>query len=420
MFILALNKIGSLFLSGLQTILIRKITITETAPAASFTLTPSPVSVICGKANPVTLTINNVNNTPGVTGYTWNLGAGNTWIYNGTAAPASVVTTTNTLTLSPTCGTTPTNISASVSAGTTYQTNTAAITSINETLSITGSNPLCSSAVYSIANLPACGATVTGWAASPTGIVQVMDNGNNTATITKVADGQVTITATVNLTNQCNSSTVNLSFPLSSGAIALTGYYVINSNYHQPAQRPLYTNNSVIWLPPNQSFGVTAYITNPNLPSPTWSRAASSYPFSWSSSGTQLNFSGTAGSTAYNQRNGTFTFSVNTGCSVTATTYTWPVIVQSGGFRVAASPNPATDNVVVSIADESEEVKNLSREETVSMTLYKLDGTSVVKRWIFKNNQNKFTVNVSDVKKGNYILKVQKGKHQQSEQIIIK
>lgn len=404
-----------------QTILIRKIKIEQIQPPATFTITPNPIQVICGKTNPVNLTINNVSNTPGVTGYTWNLGAGNTWIYNGSAAPATIATAINTLTLSPTCGTTPGSVSATVSVGTlTYPTNTATVSSTNETLSISGPNPLCSgSAVYSVANLPACGATVTGWTASPGGIVQVADNGNNTATVTKLADGQVTLSATVNLTNPCNTGTVNLSSPLSSGAIQLTGYYIINSNYHQPIQRPLYTNNSPIWLPANQSFAVTAYITNPNLPSPSWTRAASSYPFSWSSAGVQLNFSGTSGSTAYNQRNGIFEFTTNTGCGVTTSTYTWPVIVQGWSFRVSASPNPATDNLNVSIIDESEEIKALSKNETVVMTLYNLNSTMAVKTWTFKNSQTKFNLNVSNLKKGHYILKVQKGKYQQSEQIII-
>lgn len=400
-----------------QTILIRKITITETAPPISFTITPNPVSVVCGKVNPVTLTVNNVNNTPGVTGYTWNLGAGNTWFYNGSVAPATISTTTNTLILSPTCGIIPTSVTASVSAGiNSYPTNTATISSVNETLSITGSSPLCSgSAIYSVLNLPICGATVNNWNATPSGIVQITDNGNNTATISKLADGQVTVTATVNLTNPCNTSTVNLSVPLSTSGTQPSGYYIINSNYNQPIQRPLYTNNSPIWLPPNQSFGVTVYMTNPYI---NWARAASSFPFSWSSSATQLNFTGTAGSTAYNQRNGTFELTANTGCGVTTTAFTWPVIVQSGGFRIAASPNPVKDNLAVSLFNESTEVKGLSKTETITISLYNLNSTIAIKTWTFKNTQLKFNLNLSDIKHGYYILKVQKGKYQQSEKII--
>lgn len=404
-----------------QTILIRKIKIEQIQPPATFTITPSPIQIVCGKVNPVTLTINNVSNTPGVTGYTWNLGAGNTWIYNGAPAPPTIATTTNTLTLSPTCGIIPGSISATVSVGTlTYQTNTATVNSTNETLSISGTNPLCSgSAVYSVANLPTCGATVTNWNATPSGIVQVVDNGNNTATVTKLADGQVTLSATVNLTNNCNTGTVNLTFPLSSGSFPVTGYYIIFSNYHQPIQRTLYNNNSPIWLPANQTFGVYALVTASGIQSPSWTRSPSSYPFTYSPSGPALNFSGSSGSTAYNQRNGIFDFTANTGCGTTTSTFTWPVIVQGWGFRVSASPNPATNNLTVSIVDESPEVKALSKNETVTMTLYNLNSAIAVKTWTFKNNQTKFNLNISNLKKGNYILKVQKGKYQQSEQIII-
>ena len=269
---------------------------------------------------------------------TWNLGAGNTWLYSGSAAPATITTPTNTLQLFPTCGITPTSVSATATDGTnTYTTNTATVTSVNESLSIIGINPLCSgSSIYSVANLPTCGATVSNWNATPNGIVQVADNLDNTATITKLTNGQVTVTATVTLTNACNTNTANLSLPLNIGAIPLTGYYFINSNYHQPFQRPLYTNNSPIWLPANQYFGVTAYVTNSNLTSASWTLASSSYPFLWSYTGLQLNFSGTSGTTAYSQRNGTFDFTANTGCGLTTTTFSWPVIVQGWSMRIVS------------------------------------------------------------------------------------
>ncbi|MGQ0739278.1 MAG: T9SS type A sorting domain-containing protein [Bacteroidota bacterium] len=281
--------------------------------------------------------------------------------------------------------------------------------------SIQGNSQLCSPSTYTVQNLPT-GASVT-WSATPSGIVSFNPVGpttNPSTTITRVIDGNVTITATIN--NCGNQFTLNM--PVVVGA-AINGYYIISSNYHQPIQRPLYQNNSPIWLPANQSFGVTAYVTNSNPVSPSWTRAASSYPFNWGSSGVQLNFSGTSGSSAYNQRNGIFNFTANTGCGTATTTFTWPVIVQGWGFRVAVNPNPASDNLIVSITDESKEVKALSQDETVTLTLYNLNSTIIVKRWTFKNNQARFNLNVSDVKMGHYILVAQKGKHQQSEQIFI-
>lgn len=405
--------------SVLQTILIRKIKIEETPPPVSFTLA-SPIGVVCGKANPVNLAVTNVYGTPGVTGYTWNLGAANKWIYNGNPAPATISTTGNTLTLSPICGTTPTSLTATAIVGTnSYTTNTPAITPVTETLSITGTNPLCSgTATYSIANLPTCGATVSNWNAIPGGIVQVAGNGN-TANVTKLANGQVTLTATVTLTNACNTSTVNLSLPLSSGAFPLTGYYFVNSNYNQPNQNTLGPNNAAIFLPANQYFAVTAYISNANIPSPSWARATSSYPFTWSSSGIQLNFSGYSGTVAYSQRNGTFDFTANTGCGLTTTTFNWPVIPTSSSFRVVASPNPATNNLVVSIESEAVVTKVSGKSTGIIITLYNLTSTEVVKSWTYKSNQTKFNLDVSSIKKGIYILKVTKDKQEQTKQISI-
>ena len=60
--------------NSVSTTYIQKIEITETPPPASFTL-PTTTNVPCGSTSPVTFTVTNVNNTPNVTNYTWNLGA---------------------------------------------------------------------------------------------------------------------------------------------------------------------------------------------------------------------------------------------------------------------------------------------------------------------------------------------------------
>lgn len=253
------------------------------------------------------------------------------------------------------------------------------------------------------------------WTVSNPSLVTLAPNGN-TVLVTRNGASNGLATLSVNITGACGTLTLNL--PITVGNV-INGYYIINSNYHSPIQRPLYENNSPIWLPANQSFGVTAYVTNSNPISPSWTRAASSYPFNWNSSGVQLNFSGTSGSTAYNQRNGIFNFTANTGCGTATTTFTWPVIVQGWGFRVAVNPNPATDNLTVSITDESKDVKALNQDETITMTLYNLSSTVIIKRWTFKNTQSRFNLNVAEVKTGYYILMVQKGKEQQSKQIFI-
>jgi hypothetical protein len=288
------------------------------------------------------------------------------------------------------------------------------------TLTISGSptdSYICSgSSTYTLNGLPAnVNATIT-WSVSNTSAASIPNPSNGTSVVvTKTGNAVVTLTATV---TPCGQQPITVNKIIMIGA-AVDGNYYISSNYHQPFLRPLYTNNSPIWLPANQSFGVTAFITSPNVQSASWVRGSNSYPFNWSSTGTTVNFSGTSAPTAYTTRNGIFTITAQTTCGTYVGTYTWPVITQGWGFRIQMNPNPATDNLVVSITDESSEVKALPQDKIVAMTLYSLSSTVVVKRWTFKNNQSRFNLNVSDVKNGHYILVVQKGKYQQSEQIFI-
>jgi len=194
---------------GTKTVRIRKIRIVETPPAANFAITPNPIPVTCGLATPVTLTVNNNGGTTGITDYTWNLGATpNNWLLNGNPAPETYSTgTTNTLSLTPVCGTTPSNISATVTAGgNSFQTNTATISISNPTLSINGNANFCTgTSNYSINNLP-CNASVS-WSASPGGVVSLSCTSCPSITLTKLADGVVTLSATITKTNACSSGT---------------------------------------------------------------------------------------------------------------------------------------------------------------------------------------------------------------------
>lgn len=201
---------------------------------------------------------------------------------------------------------------------------------------------------------------------------------------------------------------------------ALTGYYVISSNYHQPIQRPLYENNSPIWLPANQGFGVTVYITNPDVTSVSWTR--SGYPFSWgyNPGGKVLYFSGSSGSTPYEQRSVTFTSTVLYGCVAVNNSFNFSVIVQGWGFfSITASPNPATDDLNVTVSDESPEVKSLSKDEKVIIQLYELNTNLLARQWNFKNDQSQYKLNVRGLRSGQYILIISKGKYKESKHIII-
>jgi Secretion system C-terminal sorting domain len=197
-------------------VLINSITVVETAPSPAFTLSPSSVSISCGSTTPVTFTATGSNIPSGATvTYSWNLGAApNGWLYNGSPAPQTVSTgSTNTLTLTPVCGATQSNISATTTVNSTnYNTNSSAITVTPPSLTIDGANSFClGTSVYSLAGTIPCGTTVT-WSATPSGILSLSPSGN-TVTATQVGDGIATLTATI---NACNNFAVSL--PVAVGA----------------------------------------------------------------------------------------------------------------------------------------------------------------------------------------------------------
>jgi len=188
--------------------LLNSITITKTA---NLPLTPATLPIQCGNTTAQTFTVSNPNSIAGIQSYTWNLGANNGWLYNGSAAPATIATTTNTITLTPVCGGTQKSITASATiSGTSYPTNNAAtVTNTAATPTMNGSGILCSgSSTYSVTGLP-CSATVA-WSVSPSGLVSLTPNGSS-ATITQLGNGNITLTATI--TSSCSVS------PLTKGII---------------------------------------------------------------------------------------------------------------------------------------------------------------------------------------------------------
>ena len=214
---------------AIDVLYISKIVITPTLPA-SFNITPITTALTCGSTTPVTFTVNNGANTPGITGYTWNLGsASNGWLFNSSAAPQTISTgTANTLTLTPVCGAVQSNVSATVAANSNnYPTTNAASVSITQpSMSVSGSASFCASTSnYSVVGLP-CNATVA-WDISPaSGIGSIFPTTGPSTTITKVADGNVTLTANV---TSCGATTP-VTLPVHVGAYTSSDYTLSGNN----------------------------------------------------------------------------------------------------------------------------------------------------------------------------------------------
>jgi len=84
-----------------------------------------------------------------------------------------------------------------------------------------------------------------------------------------------------------------------------------------------------------------------------------------------------------------------------------------GSYRFSVSPNPVKGNMNI-IFD-----KPIKANENVLMKLYSLNSSLLVKQWTLKGGQNQFSLNVSDLKSGHYVLEVIIGKSKSSKQIII-
>jgi hypothetical protein len=170
----------------------------------TFTLSPSgTVYMACGSTNPVNFTVDNVYDSQGSLEYHWSIGTG--WLdENGNSTPATFTTTSDNITLTP-IASPPGSVNVIPELDNiSYPPLTAifGLVAYNPTNQITGNSSLCSTATYSVNNLPS-GVSVSSWSVSDNTIANITTNGNQ-ATLTATGNGTVSITA--NLTNICGQT----------------------------------------------------------------------------------------------------------------------------------------------------------------------------------------------------------------------
>ena len=268
--------------------------------------------------------------------------------------------------------------------------------------SVDGSGIICSSEAYTVSGLPA-GATVSWQAASSRGLTvnQLVSGNGITISRTDNTTGTVTLTATV--TTACGTYTVQRTVYVGPVPAIIAGPY-------DPVQNTIMgvacVGEQYYFLTGTSELGSTF----------TWTL----FP----PQGSQDNPTLHSGSTVYLTfaEVGCYTLQVAKTNSCGGTVVTQTVICAQQcveGFSVMASPNPATDAAVVTITDESEEMKSLSKNETIRMELVQLNTGSLQKSWTFKNDRHQFSLNLGGVNKGWYLLKVRKGKSQKTCKILL-
>lgn len=394
---------------------IRKIQITEIAPSPSFTLASDVSSIQCGITTPVTFTATNGANTTGVTGYTWNLGsANNGWLYNGSAAPATITTsaTENTITLTPVCGSNLSNVSATVAAnGVNYNTNSSTVSVTQPLLSINGNDAICSGGLlYSINNLP-CNATVS-WQVNPSGGVTIACPTCPQTAISKNIDGQVILTATVS--NVCGQ-TVVLTKAIALGLPSMSdGKFTKNGQLF-----PLAIYNSTNTLCQSVQSIVTGTWQSAN--SVVWTGPGYSHPSVWHDYGfnnttkvstLQLHIYQTLGT-------GFWIATGTNGCGSTSYSVAFDAATCSADpcTYYLVSPNPSTNGDIV-ITSKPPPIECPPIEPLIDqVNIYDQNGNLIQTKMNSKTTNT--NLRMSTTRKGLVIVEIKSGMHTERHKIIV-
>ncbi len=230
---------------------ITTISIQRSAP--SFTVSPSTVPIVCNIPKTQTFTINQSGTSACSYTYVWELGANNGWLLpSGADAPATINTTTNTITLTS-CGLFQKNVNAKAITGTSQYAASPSIISSSCNFNITGNTNFCKSSTFFINGLPS-NATVA-WSLSNT----------TTATLSNLTGSSTTVTKTgippnVNLI-------ASITVPGCNGIYLITKPLVVGSTESPVNLQPTYglDCNSTSFIVNQSTNGSITYTTTNGL-----------------------------------------------------------------------------------------------------------------------------------------------------------
>lgn len=287
---------------------------------------------------------------------------------------------------------------------------------------ISGADAFCNSGTYSIPNLPV-NATVT-WSADPAGIVNISPTVNsNPVTLTKVGDGFVNLTATI--TGTCSPNPVVGTKIIAVGNV-VTAYYNVISNYVVSNYNPFYFATGSVFQPAGQNVLFSLQVTTPNLSSVSWT-VSGSYSTYYSGSSFFNLYMTTPNSGAYTRNTAYVTLNAIGPCGPISYTYTFHAIVSVSGFSITTSPNPANGKINLSIAKITDTVNVQNASSLLSNTsgrtkvyLYDFNTNILVKQWTYQETGSaNYSLNVTGIKKGIYVLKVERDNQTKTSKVIL-
>jgi hypothetical protein len=389
--------------SGDVVSLISSISITK---SANLPLSPSTLSVACGSTTAQTFTVGNPNGITGIQSYTWSLGANNGWLYNGSAAPATITTTAATLSLTPVCGSAQSNVSVSATiGGTVYAANNiCTVTNGAGSLTINGSSVICSaSGVYSVSGVP-CGQNAT-WSVSPAGYATLSCTNCNQTTVTpQVQNMPFTLSATA---TGCSGQNLNSSLTVSAGN-TLTG------TIYQ-AGLAIATMNTANSVP---AGATSVYFQWSGVSNITCTQSSTSPPVS------QTGF-------IYYPSPGYFWFTLSSGQSITVNftgTGCGGAVLASRSFYVgsshyAVSPNPASGTVTIASISSQTQATELSKAavsgSSIKMVTILDANGSVKKQQQFSGITKTVQLDVSSLLPGIYFVQISDGQYSETQKLVI-
>jgi hypothetical protein len=316
-------------------------------------MSATPNSITCGSTVPVTFTINPPS-ISGITGYTWNLGNANNWFYQGSPAQPSITTLSNTITLTPVCGAkiaSPTGVVNVSNSGNNCNLNipAAAFTIATPSLSIQGSPVICSGTQnYALMGFP-CNATNI-WSIEPSsGVASLNSNTGANTSISRLSVGNILLNAKV---TACGTE-YPVTLPIKLGNYSASDYSLTGNS---TTTQPLY------WCP-NISYLFS--VSGPNPTNFLWAPPPTGWSVNYQSN--YINVLKAPSST--NNPTGTVSVSFSEPCGTTISKSFYTFFSSSACTgtdpRFTFAPNPAPSFLNVAVASGFTSSTRISRIQII-------------------------------------------------------
>ena len=276
---------------------------------------------------------------------------------------------------------------------------------------ITGSDFFCNgSTTYSVTNIPN-NSSVT-WTINPSSGIVNLSQSNNQATLTKVANGAVTLTATI--ANACGATSLVLSKTITIGNPTPTGTSSYSSNCSSNHFNVLNTSLSTICTA-NTIIYFNYNIVDSRFSNFVWTPVSIPAGATWYGNGANLNMSVTT-PTSQGQNTETIALSATGPCGVYNVNFTSSA-TYVGSFNFTIAPNPSQDNVIVSSGNQTLS-KSISQNLIYAIKITDHFGT-LRKSFEYKSGITTIRISLTELNSGIYLISVFDGNKWSSKQLVI-